>query len=115
MKHYILFMFIIYRTVSLFPQITNNPSTGEILKDIDGNIYSTTTIGDQVWMAENLKVTHYYDGMDIPLIADKKTWKNLTIGGYCWYNNDSMSCFEDYGALYNWDAVVSGKLCPSGW
>ena len=34
--------------------------------------------------------------------------------GYCWYNNDS-TYKNIYGALYNWDAVNTIKLCPQGW
>ena len=43
------------------------------------------------------------------------TWENLTTPGYCWYNNDSVSYRNTYGALYNWYAVNTGKLAPTGW
>jgi len=84
------------------------------LKDIDGNVYKTVTIGTQVWMAENLKTTRYNDGTAIPLVTNFDTWSASTTDAYCWYNNDSTNK-EVYGALYNWYTVNTKKLCPAGW
>jgi uncharacterized protein (TIGR02145 family) len=83
--------------------------------DVDGNTYSTIQIGTQVWMAENLRTTKYRDNTLIPRITDNTEWKNLTTPGYCWYNNDSLTYKSPYGALYNWYAVSTKKLCPTGW
>ncbi len=82
--------------------------------DIDGNIYHAVTIGTQVWMVENLKTTRYNDGSAIPLDTNSSTWGGLTTGAYCWYN-DSATYGSTYGALYNWYAVSTGKLAPTGW
>ena len=86
-----------------------------IVKDIDGNIYHTVAIGTQVWMKENLKTTQYNDGTPIPLITDDLEWGELLTPGYCWYDNDEATNKLTYGALYNWYAVNTGKLCPIGW
>ena len=83
--------------------------------DADGNIYHAVTIGTQVWMVENLKTTRYNDGSAIPLDTNGGTWGGLTTGAYCWYNNDSGSNKNTFGALYNWNAVSTGKLAPTGW
>ncbi len=85
-----------------------------IVIDIDGNVYHTVTIGNQTWMVENLKTVRYNDGTSIPLITGEITWGNLTTPAYCWYNNDA-AYKNIYGALYNWYAVNTGKLCPKGW
>ena len=90
----------------------NNSST---VTDIDGNVYHTVKIGTQVWMVENLKTTHYNDGTAIPLVTDDKTWGSLTTPGYCWYKNDAAKYKNMNGALYNWYAVNTGKLAPTGW
>jgi uncharacterized protein (TIGR02145 family) len=82
--------------------------------DIDGNIYSTVAIGTQVWMVENLKTTRYNDGTSIPYVTDEDAWIDLTTAAYCWPNND-ISNLSPYGAMYNWYAVNSGKLAPTGW
>lgn len=83
--------------------------------DIDGNIYRTITIGDQVWMAENLKVTRYRNGDMIPGIKDDSAWAQLSSGAYCHYNNDS-SYIAGYGKLYNWYAINDSRgIAPAGW
>jgi uncharacterized protein (TIGR02145 family) len=89
--------------------------TSEPLTDADGNIYKTVIIGDQLWMAENLKTTKYSDGTDIPLVTDGLKWASLTSPGFCWYDNDRETCGDIYGALYNWFAVNTDILCPDGW
>jgi len=84
------------------------------IKDIDGNKYKTIKIGTQIWMAENLKTTHFNDGTSIEQISKYDDWKDLISPAYCWYANDSANK-EVYGALYNWYAVNTKKLCPKGW
>jgi uncharacterized protein (TIGR02145 family) len=84
------------------------------LRDAEGNVYAATTIGKQVWMAENLKTTKLNDGTPIPLVTKNSDWTALRKPGYCWFENNSENK-EIYGALYNWYAVDSKKLCPTGW
>jgi uncharacterized protein (TIGR02145 family) len=87
----------------------------ETVSDFDGNTYNTVTIGVQVWMKENLKTTTFNDGTPISEVTDFTDWFNLTTPGYCWYDNDKEKYKETYGALYNYYAVETGKLCPTGW
>ena len=83
--------------------------------DIDGNVYKAVQIGDQVWMAENLRVTKFNDGTQIPNETNNDDFLKLTTPAYCWYNHDSITYANPYGALYNWHTVETGKLCPVGW
>lgn len=89
--------------------------TTEPLTDADGNVYETVIIGDQLWMAENLKTTKYNDGTDIPLVINGWKWASLISPGFCWYDNDRETYGDIYGALYNWFAVNTDILCPDGW
>jgi uncharacterized protein (TIGR02145 family) len=83
------------------------------LKDYDGNVYKTVTIGTQVWMAEDLRTTRFNDGTAIPAVTDYDAWASLTTPAYSWYNNDSLN---NHGSgLYNWYAIATNKLCPEGW
>lgn len=93
-------------------QGSNSPS---LCIDYDGNAYPTFTIGNQTWMAENLRVTHYRNGDAIPNVTDNSAWAALITGAYCWYNND-QSTNAIYGVLYNWYTVSDSLgLCPDGW
>ncbi|HDS01102.1 MAG TPA: hypothetical protein ENO22_02595 [candidate division Zixibacteria bacterium] len=83
--------------------------------DIDGNTYFTVEVGDQCWMAQNLKVTHYSNGDPIPNVTDGGVWGGLTTGAYCDYNNEAGNA-AIYGRLYNWYAVIDIRdIAPEGW
>jgi len=81
----------------------------------DSNNYSTVNINNQCWFKENLKATQYNDGTNILNLITSLDWRNDLTGAYSWYNNDYVLYGSVYGALYNFYAVNSGKLCPSGW
>lgn len=82
--------------------------------DRNGNVYPTIQIGNQIWTAANFKGTLYNDSTTILNIKDSNQWINVTTGAYCYYNNDSNK-YANYGLLYNWFAVNTGKLAPLGW
>jgi len=96
--------------------------------DIDGNVYQTVQIGDQVWMAENLKVTRFPDGTPIPHVEDYTAFEALEYydPAYNWYDNSTTNR-DIYGGLYTWAAAVNGDdgsnanpsglqgVCPDGW
>jgi uncharacterized protein (TIGR02145 family) len=85
------------------------------ITDIDGYVYSTIKIGNQWWMAENLKVTHYRNGDAIPNITDDTEWSNPTAGAYCNYDNNDDNV-DTYGRLYNGYAVIDSRnIAPEGW
>ena len=101
--------------------------TGTV-NDYDGNTYNTIKIGTQVWMAENLKTTHYANGTEIQLVENTNDWDALEITdkAMCYYDNSSTHA-NTYGALYTWAAAMNGTnssssnpsniqgVCPSGW
>ncbi len=101
-----------YGNVILFSTIFDYET--DTLIDIDGNAYPTVKIDTLWWMAENLKVTKFNDGTDIPSVPDNRNWFTTEMPAYCCLYND-YSYKEVYGLLYNWYAVNTGKLCPAGW
>ena len=102
-------------TIQSYYSATATATVIKFMVDYDGNAYPTIQIGDQVWMAENLRVTHYRDGTPIPNVPADEAWAKTSSGAYCYSNNDAENA-ETYGALYNWFAVVdSGHIGPAGW
>ncbi len=85
------------------------------VSDIEGNQYRTYQIGALTWMVDNLRTTKYNDNTAIPNITIVADWFTATTGAYVWYNNETGGDKEPFGALYNWRAVNTGKLCPQGW
>jgi len=95
------------------------------VKDYDGNTYNAVKIGNQVWMASNLKTTHYADGTAITLGNMLTDVSSHTPFRY--YPDNNSSLVNKNGYLYNWSAVVKGTtgssaspsgiqgICPTGW
>lgn len=124
-KRNYIFSFYLLGLVLMLPSINAFGQSGnEKVTDIDGNEYSTITIGTQTWMVEDLKVTKYNSGAPIQfpgnggasnlLQGNNKEWESVLTGAYCWYNND-IANKTPYGGLYNWYAVDTGNLAPKGW
>ena len=85
------------------------------ITDVVGNVYNTVLIGDQLWMAENLKTFKYSNGDIIPNVTDNFAWSQFSNGAYCLYNNLTAND-QVYGRLYNWYAVDDPRnICPAGW
>jgi len=83
----------------IFPLLLIGLAWGQdTVTDIDGNEYETVEIGEQVWMAENLKVTHYRNGDEIPTGYSNDEWANLSTGAYAVYD-DNESNADTYGYL----------------
>lgn len=94
--------------------------SGPGISDIDDNLYHTVTIGNQTWMAENLKTTRYRNGDPIPNVTEANAWMNQTSGAWCNYDNSDVSKLFDFstfhGKLYNWFAVNDARnIAPAGW
>lgn len=85
--------------------------------DIDGNVYKSVKIGDQIWITKNFNAAHYNDGTEIPYVTSDEDWLQAgddKMGARCYYNNDP-ELRKVYGTLYNWYAIDTKKLAPAGW
>jgi|WetSurSiteA1Bulk_404760.scaffolds.fasta_scaffold46605_1 uncharacterized protein (TIGR02145 family) len=85
------------------------------VSDVEGNLYKTIKIGTQEWMAENLRTTKLIDNTQIQKITFINEFVNPKVPGYNWSNQDSVNYSSTFGAVYNYYAVNTGKLCPAGW
>lgn len=92
------------------------------LLDYDSNTYNTVQLGSKCWMAENLRTTHYSNGLPIEL----GPYSDGSVP-YRYYPNNNSANVDNYGYLYNWAAVMNGAassdanpskvqgVCPKGW
>lgn len=85
------------------------------MQDVEGNVYKTVRIGNQVWMAENLRVSHFKNGDVIKNVQANSAWNQSDSAAYCTYSNSNMYD-KIYGKLYNWHCINDERgLAPKGW
>ena len=92
-------------------------TTPALIEDYDNNVYETVITGSQLWMAVNLRTSHYMNGDPIGT-TDPAT---LDISGenepqYQWPYGGNIDNESVYGKLYTWFTVTDPrKVCPDGW
>jgi uncharacterized protein (TIGR02145 family) len=87
---------------------------GQVFTDTrDGNQYNTVKIGEQCWMAQNLRIGEQIN-------ANVQMTDNGIIEKYC-YDNDPANC-NTFGGLYQWNEMMQYStqqgiqgICPAGW
>jgi uncharacterized protein (TIGR02145 family) len=110
MKNVICSYLLLFSVIAVYSQIKS-----AAINDVDGNIYQTVTIGNQTWMAENLRTTKYRNGDGISLFTDSIAGNLIKKGAQCAYNNDKISLIK-YGRYYNYYAVEDERnIAPEGW
>lgn len=99
-------------SVRLIRDSSTGWSEGDILTDLDSNIYNTIKIGTQIWTIQNFACTQLNDGTAIDNLRTSTEWTGATDSAYCAYDNNSQNVFVSYtesnvlnGRLYNWHAV----------
>jgi uncharacterized protein (TIGR02145 family) len=112
MKKLLLSSILLLFSLSAYPQ--QYPNEGMPIRDIEGNVYRIIMTESGVWMAENLTTFKLNDGTPLEYISDNKKWEKTKSAAYGWYRAE-VGYAEQYGAIYNWHAVATGKLCPQGW
>ena len=101
----------------VFQLVATDPfsgNSGTFTDARDGEVYKWVKIGNQIWMAEDLRTTKYNDGTSIPNVTDDKAWGKLKTPSYDLYNK-IVANKNTYAALYNWYAANTLKLAPTGW
>jgi len=113
-------LFLIVLILLFITSCKKDSKTSDVIEtgtvtDIEGTVYKTVKIGNQWWMAENLKTTKYCNGDSIQNITDTLNWHHMQSGAYCNYSNDTLNV-KKYGHLYNWYAVTDSRsIAPVGW
>ena len=108
-------------TMPVLPELATACPGVTSVTDYDGNEYHTVQIGNQCWMRENLRTTHYATGEAISMS------NAVDPSNAHYYLPDVPDSMGTYGYLYNWKAVVGASsgsaanpsgvqgICPPGW
>jgi uncharacterized protein (TIGR02145 family) len=86
-----------------------------VCTDADGNQYETVQIGNQLWMAENLRSTTFSNGDRMIPVAQNSDWRSLKSAAYSSFDGYNVVKHEN-GLLYNGFAALDERnICPQGW
>ena len=108
-----IFLFVLFQLGSCKKddQTTTQTIIYDSIQDIEGNVYKTVKIGDQWWMAENLKCRKFRNGIELRKVQDDNAWISAR-SAYCLYEDRESNT----GFLYNYYTVIdSNKIAPEGW
>lgn len=95
----------------------NSDLTYGTMVDQEGNEYKTIKIGEQTWMAENLRTTIFRNGDSISYMYGGTAWNFIDTPLQCipggMYKPESVAT---YGRFYNWYAATDQRnVAPEGW
>ena len=103
-------------------------ATSTLIDQRDQNLYNTLTLGNQVWMKDNLRyLPHIHRPSDTSYTHPRYYLYGLDDASATVATVKSMPLYKPYGILYNWTAVMSGSkssnsnpsrvqgICPKGW
>ncbi len=135
-------LFLLFIQCSEEPAIIEEPNSEppfecpNEITDIDGNSYKIVTIGDQCWMAENLRTTTFPDGTSIPKGTPEETLSFETPEIFYFdFDEEYPSDIADFSSLnehlskskfYTFLAATNSQqfgnenevlqgICPDGW
>jgi uncharacterized protein (TIGR02145 family) len=77
-----------------------------------------TKVGTQIWTKENLSLTKFLNGDDIPLVTNSDEWSALgkSKKPACAYLSYDEKNGKKFGLLYNYYAIIDKRgLAPEGW
>jgi uncharacterized protein (TIGR02145 family) len=113
--------YVITKKDTIFSEVLNFKTgvyftDGEAVTDFDGNVYKTVIIGEQQWMSENLRTTHFSNGDSIMKLDSLAEWV-ISSPNPSWYNYDFNSQNDSiYAKMYNGYAIMDARnVCPTGW
>lgn len=101
-------------TAIVIGMFITNFAIGQV-RDAEGNVYQTVKIGNQLWMAENLRTSKFCNGDAVAYVEDEDKWRYTKEAAWCYQDNDPK-LGEEYGKIYNWHTVSDERnICPCGW
>jgi uncharacterized protein (TIGR02145 family) len=96
---------------------TVGPCQNVFAIDYLGHTYNLKEYGDACWFLDNLKALTLSDAENTPILpytlGQSSGWHSGAATPY--YALHEHAPVDPHGAVYNWYAVASGHLCPSGW
>ena len=102
-----------FERAAKYASIESDPEANALINN-NNTSNKTIQIGTQLWATQNLNVSKYRNGDEIPQVQDATEWAALSTGAWCYYENLDENGTK-YGKLYNWYALNDPRgLAPEG-